>query len=101
MDSCPTSQPFLESWLSAKTAASGQPSTAGGGTFSQEQDAIDATAQRRRELARTRQARFAAAHRGEIRTVKIPARLHAALKTRARAAGIPLHRYVAIKAGVI
>ncbi|WP_460027148.1 hypothetical protein [Methyloparacoccus murrellii] len=52
---------------------------------------------RRRQQGRERQARFRKAHQGEFRTIQIPKPLHAALKTRARAAGLPLHRYLQLR----
>lgn len=54
---------------------------------------------RRRALGAARQARYRQIHAGQFQSIQIPARLHAALKNRAHAAGLPLHRYIALKAG--
>lgn len=54
---------------------------------------------RRRALGAARQARYRQAHAGQFQTLQIPARLHAALKSRAHAAGLPVHRYLTLKIG--
>lgn len=54
---------------------------------------------RRRALGAARQARYRQTHAGQFQSIQIPARLHATLKSRAHAVGLPLHRYIALKAG--
>ena len=55
---------------------------------------------RRRQLGAARARRYRQAHSGQLATIQIPKPLHTALKTRARAAGLPLHRYLQLKVNI-
>ena len=54
---------------------------------------------RRRQSGRERQARYRAKHHGETRALQLPAPLHAAIRHRARTAGLSVPKFLQLLTG--